>query len=376
MSTSSIPQPGPGVIGGVPRPGGGGGGGGGGGEWTAGDVSAVGPGLEISGTTLQITPATNTPQSSNVPAGSAVVLTNNVAADITHITLQPGTWLVYGNVGLFAAGGAGYDGLGWISSVSATQPTAPNSGAMFADSPAGVNQSNLYPVGAQIITVVAPTVIYLSAEGTFGGGSLSAYGFLGALPVEQTLVSSGGFNVPTAASFSWLNQIGGTLADNANGPLVLENATGAGGDDVCWTHTPVPGAGNWTYTVRFRTMQAIGANQPQPSIGVDDGTKIITFCNNSNFMNVSSWNSHNSNAGQLAGVGGCAGNDFWMRILYNPTTPSLTFQFSPDGVTWATIYQETGTLFLTPTHFGMGGDMRNVTTQIPLIMSFVSLVQT
>lgn len=126
--------------------------------------------------------------SSTVLAGSAVSLTSTVVANITSIPLTSGDWDVSGNVCTTAGASTVTSELaGWISTTSATFPTAPNNGALFNDFPnsAGGTES-YYPVGTIRISVPASTTVtvYLSVDTNFSVSTLAAFGFIGARRVR------------------------------------------------------------------------------------------------------------------------------------------------------------------------------------------------
>ena len=122
--------------------------------------------------------------SSTVLLGSAVSLSTTVAANITSIALSSGDWDVHGNIALAPGGGATATLLkGWTSTVSATNPTDPNNGADFVLQ-GNFTATQVMSVGIQRISIAAPTTIYLSALANFSGGSLSAFGFIGARRVR------------------------------------------------------------------------------------------------------------------------------------------------------------------------------------------------
>lgn len=108
---------------------------------------------------------------SEVPPGSAVALTSTQIKDVTSFSLGAGAWDVWGSL---ATNAAVTSASGWINTVSATDPTAPNNGA-YASWGA---QTTCLPVGR--IRVEGPVTVYLSIKATFSG-SLSVYGFLGAI---------------------------------------------------------------------------------------------------------------------------------------------------------------------------------------------------
>lgn len=156
---------------------------------TSGEPSfrVIGP-TDLAGAKGQF-PATNTNDSANpgnvgeyvsnqVLPGAAIGLTTGTAKDITSITLTPGDWDVWGNVGLNAAVTSAS---AWVGSASVTDPGAPNSGAyLILPSQAG---PTLYPIGNKRRSISAATTVYLSVNAAFSG-SVSGYGFIGARRVR------------------------------------------------------------------------------------------------------------------------------------------------------------------------------------------------
>lgn len=120
--------------------------------------------------------------SSTILVGSAVSMSTGAAVDVTSISLTPGDWMVTGVVVTNPGGGTTQtDFLGWISTVSATLPTRPNSGA-FARQPfaalAGTDIS--MPVGTMRLSLAATTTVYLSGRSVFAVSTDAIYGFIGA----------------------------------------------------------------------------------------------------------------------------------------------------------------------------------------------------
>jgi hypothetical protein len=120
---------------------------------------------------------------STVLLGSAVTLTTAVANNVTSISLTAGDWDVWGNVG-YNPGGTITRLACWISTTSATYPTAPNAGAL-ADWRAGFTSGagQLIPAGMRRISISATTTTYLSVYAEFGT-SMTAYGYIGARRVR------------------------------------------------------------------------------------------------------------------------------------------------------------------------------------------------
>lgn len=116
--------------------------------------------------------------SSNVAAGSAVSLTDSVAANVTSISLSAGDWFVYGNVGFTLSVSATVI-QAWISTTSATAPTTPGSGGYSILAASGFLSGSLLPISGIRISLASTTTVYLGTFATFTGTG-AAYGFIGA----------------------------------------------------------------------------------------------------------------------------------------------------------------------------------------------------
>jgi hypothetical protein len=118
--------------------------------------------------------------SSNVPAASEINPASATPADVTNVSLTAGDWDCRGNE-VFDPSGAPTAIDAWISSTSATLPTAPNSGAetvlqlTFASA-----LRQFVPVGAIRFSLSGTTTVYLSTACTFPGGTTcKVFGFIG-----------------------------------------------------------------------------------------------------------------------------------------------------------------------------------------------------
>jgi hypothetical protein len=118
--------------------------------------------------------------SSTVLTGAAVAVTTGTAADVTSISLTAGDWDVRGNIcTVLAAGTVTSRVAGWVSTTSATPPTAPNAGAytyLMVDPVA--NEPSYFFVGIQRISVSSPTTVYLTAQINFTVSTAAAFGYL------------------------------------------------------------------------------------------------------------------------------------------------------------------------------------------------------
>jgi hypothetical protein len=129
------------------------------------------------------TAATGAFLESEILLAGAVSLTTSTAANVTSITLTPGTWDVNATYGLDPGGGTTSSALAvWINDVSATVPTRPNKGAYVQH--AGLPY-NVGPVGTRRFTVAVNTPVYLSIFATFAVSTLKAYGYIGARRVYK-----------------------------------------------------------------------------------------------------------------------------------------------------------------------------------------------
>ena len=123
--------------------------------------------------------------SSNIPIGSAISLSDSVAANITSITLTPGDWDVWGNILGFAAGGSPSSMAGGVttSSGSIGTPAGPASASYFGlqGSFSGAFYFPLAPIRASLN---ANTPYYLVGQVAFAAGTVVAYGFIAARRVR------------------------------------------------------------------------------------------------------------------------------------------------------------------------------------------------
>jgi len=119
--------------------------------------------------------------SSSIPAGSAVALTNATAKDVTTISLGAGNWLVWGNIDL-TVNSTGLTGTaGWISTTANTLPTLPNGGAFTQSNVTFPNANQSFPVGMIVLSLSGTTTVSLGTQASFSAGTVSAYGFIGAI---------------------------------------------------------------------------------------------------------------------------------------------------------------------------------------------------
>jgi len=124
--------------------------------------------------------------SSDLTKASGVSLSVGSAANITSVSLTAGDWDCRGCLAIFNAGKAITSLAGWISSTSASLPSAlENGGMMNYMQLDGVtvtpNKDFVLPISSGRISLASTTTIYLSTiwNGTGGGANPTGYGFLG-----------------------------------------------------------------------------------------------------------------------------------------------------------------------------------------------------
>lgn len=150
-----------------------------------GGVTTIVPNGSTSGcwSRLGTAPSSNAYTSSSVN-GNIVSLTSANPTNITSIALASGTWIVWGNIVFQAATSTTITLIGGgIGEVSAILPSPPDGGGSFllsATLTTGGTQS--ISVGQMRLNLTVPTTIYLVAQANFGTSTMTAGGFLGALP--------------------------------------------------------------------------------------------------------------------------------------------------------------------------------------------------
>lgn len=120
--------------------------------------------------------------SSTVLVGAAVPLTTATAADITSISLTAGDWDVWGTVVTNPNAATTQTVIvGWVSSTSATIPTAPNEGGEHSLNVAiAAGQTIILSCGMRRFSLSGTTIIYLSIFSAFAVNTNAGYGFIGA----------------------------------------------------------------------------------------------------------------------------------------------------------------------------------------------------
>ena len=117
--------------------------------------------------------------SATVASGSAIVIPNNTASNVTSISLTAGDWDVCGNVG-FTMSGTCNNVQCYISTTSATRPAPPNAGAFNELAGPSFSNGTVLPTGVTRLSLSSTTTVYLGAVVLAISGSVSVYGFIGA----------------------------------------------------------------------------------------------------------------------------------------------------------------------------------------------------
>lgn len=123
--------------------------------------------------------AIGTTLASNIPAASAISLTNNTAANITSLPLTAGTWLTNGN-GYLNFSGASTSASIWLSNTSATLPDLSQ---VTNDTYTGSGLTKGFPVHNGILVVATTATVYLSCLALFSSGTATACGTLTAVKI-------------------------------------------------------------------------------------------------------------------------------------------------------------------------------------------------
>jgi hypothetical protein len=123
---------------------------------------------------------------SDVPAASAVSVSNATATNITSISLTAGDWDVWGAVGTLPAGATTTSTeLGWLSTTSATLPTDTNKGAYAALAISlGAGAGMTFPIGRRRLSLASTTTVYLSTYLAFAVSTMQAMGCIAARRVR------------------------------------------------------------------------------------------------------------------------------------------------------------------------------------------------
>lgn len=123
---------------------------------------------------------------STVLVGAAVSATTATNLDVTSISLTAGDWDVWGSILTNPNGATTTTAqIGWIHTVSATQPTAPNGGAYTTNGAAlGAGAAGALSVGMKRLSLSSTTTVFLSAQIVFAINTNAVYGYIGARRVR------------------------------------------------------------------------------------------------------------------------------------------------------------------------------------------------
>jgi hypothetical protein len=120
--------------------------------------------------------------------GSA--LTTATPLNVTSKLLQPGTYLVWGNVDYLLTAATASEYRAGLSVVSATLPTQAGGSGVGPDplsvlpiTHTTISDTITDTVGPTILTIAVATTLYLVAQATFSAGTISAFGTLNAMQV-------------------------------------------------------------------------------------------------------------------------------------------------------------------------------------------------
>lgn len=121
--------------------------------------------------------------SDTVSSGAALSLTTATPLDITSISLTAGDWDVWGTVAFVVSVNADTLSCG-IGSASATLPAATTGARNRLATDSSTAGSSILPTGTTRKSLASTTTVYLVAQADFGGGTVTAYGFIGARRVR------------------------------------------------------------------------------------------------------------------------------------------------------------------------------------------------
>jgi hypothetical protein len=117
--------------------------------------------------------------SATVLQGATVALSNNAATNITSISLTPGDWDVSGNVALNPGGGTVVTQfVGWLSTLSATLPTPPQSGGESGWAGSASGLPLLLGLGPMRVNISITTTVYLECLAVWATTQPGGYGFI------------------------------------------------------------------------------------------------------------------------------------------------------------------------------------------------------
>lgn len=113
----------------------------------------------------------------DVPTGSALSVTSNVAKDIVTLSLTAGDWDVQGQLSQNANTALGTTWSGWLNTSSASAPAAWETSGAFSIN-GGASQIFRMSTGVVQFLLSSTTTIYLTTSFGFSSGTCAIYGFL------------------------------------------------------------------------------------------------------------------------------------------------------------------------------------------------------
>lgn len=179
---------------------------------------------------------------------------------------------------------------------------------------------------------------------------------------------------PLVSAFTWVNQSGATATDLTGGGILLSCAASGGTADSHRLLVETAPATPWTRTAAMFGLVADLAGSRIQMVARESGSgKFVAyglnFDGSTHFPKfaVTTYNS------PTAGVANIAFFDFlmvgpllWLRLADDGT--NRIYSWSPNGVTWFTIYSETRTTFITADQVGFGINQgRNLPTVLQLV---------
>jgi hypothetical protein len=257
--------------------------------------------------------------------------------------------------------------------------TADASNLTSGDVGAGRMTTNLSPALDGAFGSTQGSILYRSGSGwtvLTPGTSGYVLSTNGATAAPSWVAQSGGgggggnnppFSPPVASQFStWVNQQSASLTDNtgAGGPLVITTTQNTGGDSVNAALMAVP-SGSWTLTINASQIGHRGGAsnaEPLPIVLYDSVSGMLWtygLIPNANGVVVTQYSSPTNWSGSSNFTDSMFVPQMWYRVKYiSSPTPTMNFYFSLDGYTWLETYTTTS-LWITPTHFGIGLDTQS-----------------
>jgi len=365
-------------------------------SWQLALVTSLGSGLSLISGVLSATGGSGSVTSVATGAGlsggpittTGTVVANYQAGTLTSfgtgLTLSSGTLTPNYQAGVLTTFGSGLSlSSGTLAATGGGSGTVTN----VATSGAGISGGPVTTTGTLTVEWNAGTVTALGTGLSISSGTLNASGGgggIGTIEANGVSVTSSpailgnvtAVNAPASAGFSFVNQGGATLANNADGSLTWSQPTATGTDILSFSHKAVP-AGSWTLQANVHYL--ISSAPSIPIFGIDDGATAQFFVliesgsDPDISLQVQHWTSFNSASGSGvdATIVASLPNPIDLRVVYNSSTPSLSFDYSMDGArSWITLFSASGSLFLTPANYLFGCDPNHTSAVAPARWTF------